>query len=273
MMRAAGRRREHPQARPGRGRPRAQVRARALRRGPAAGAGQPGGARVKSRRRRAASSSPCARCCTALEKSSIREIDPPPARSSIRTATRRWPRSKSEAEPNTVVAVLQKGYLLHDRVLRPALVTVAKAVEKPSAKPHLPTADFEHQRGRPHGKDHRHRPRHHQLAASPSWKAASPRSSRTPKARAPRLRSSPTRTTARSWSARRPSARRSPTRRTPLYAVKRLIGRKFDENEVQKDIELMPYKIVQGRQRRRLGRGARQEDRAAGGLGARSCAR
>ena len=29
-----------------------------------------------------------------------------------------------------------------------------------------------------------------------------------------------------------------------LYAVKRLIGRKFDEKEVQKDIGLMPYKIV-----------------------------
>ncbi len=29
-----------------------------------------------------------------------------------------------------------------------------------------------------------------------------------------------------------------------LYAVKRLIGRKFTEKEVQKDIELMPYKIV-----------------------------
>src|ERR1043165_685638 len=29
-----------------------------------------------------------------------------------------------------------------------------------------------------------------------------------------------------------------------LFAVKRLIGRKFDEKEVQKDIKLMPYKIV-----------------------------
>ncbi len=33
---------------------------------------------------------------------------------------------ESEAEPNTVVQVLQKGYLLHDRVIRPALVTVAR---------------------------------------------------------------------------------------------------------------------------------------------------
>jgi molecular chaperone DnaK len=29
-----------------------------------------------------------------------------------------------------------------------------------------------------------------------------------------------------------------------LYAIKRLIGRKFEEKEVQKDIELMPYKIA-----------------------------
>jgi molecular chaperone DnaK len=32
--------------------------------------------------------------------------------------------------------------------------------------------------------------------------------------------------------------------RNTLYAVKRLIGRKFAEKEVQKDIDLMPYKIV-----------------------------
>ena len=34
---------------------------------------------------------------------------------------------ESDQEPGTVVTVLQKGYLLHDRVLRPALVIVAKA--------------------------------------------------------------------------------------------------------------------------------------------------
>lgn len=31
-----------------------------------------------------------------------------------------------EAEPNTVLQVLQKGYLLHERVIRPALVTVSR---------------------------------------------------------------------------------------------------------------------------------------------------
>ena len=34
---------------------------------------------------------------------------------------------ESDEAPNTIVSVLQKGYLLHDRVLRPALVTVARA--------------------------------------------------------------------------------------------------------------------------------------------------
>jgi len=33
----------------------------------------------------------------------------------------------AETEPNTVVVVVQKGYLLHKRLLRPALVMVAKA--------------------------------------------------------------------------------------------------------------------------------------------------
>ena len=33
----------------------------------------------------------------------------------------------SDAEPNTVVMVMQKGYALNERILRPALVSVAKA--------------------------------------------------------------------------------------------------------------------------------------------------
>ena len=39
---------------------------------------------------------------------------------------------ESEQAPNTVVNVMQKGYLLHERVLRPALVTVAKEKAAPA---------------------------------------------------------------------------------------------------------------------------------------------
>jgi len=38
-------------------------------------------------------------------------------------------------EPNTVVSLMQKGYTLHDRVLRPALVTVAKELENDDRNP------------------------------------------------------------------------------------------------------------------------------------------
>ena len=42
-----------------------------------------------------------------------------------------------------------------------------------------------------------------------------------------------------------PAKRQAVTNPTnTLYAVKRLIGRKFDEKAVQKDIDLMPYKII-----------------------------
>ena len=62
---------------------------------------------------------------SAFEKQSIREIYPvgekfdPHRHQAISMLP-------SEKEPNTIINVLQKGYLLHDRVLRPALVTVAK---------------------------------------------------------------------------------------------------------------------------------------------------
>ncbi len=39
----------------------------------------------------------------------------------------------AEQEANTVVSVLQKGYALHDRILRPALVTVAKPKSEAAA--------------------------------------------------------------------------------------------------------------------------------------------
>ena len=67
----------------------------------------------------------------AFDRFSIVEVDPagqkfdPHRHQAISTR-------ESDAEPNTVLQVLQKGYLLNERVVRPALVIVAKAVEKPA---------------------------------------------------------------------------------------------------------------------------------------------
>jgi molecular chaperone GrpE len=63
---------------------------------------------------------------TCFEKSSIKEINPPgekfdPHRHQAMTAV------ESDQAPNTVLHVFQKGYMLNDRILRPALVTVSKA--------------------------------------------------------------------------------------------------------------------------------------------------
>ena len=62
---------------------------------------------------------------SALERNKVVEINPP-------AATRFDPHQHqaismvpAEQDANTVVSVLQKGYLIADRVLRPALVTVA----------------------------------------------------------------------------------------------------------------------------------------------------
>jgi molecular chaperone GrpE len=62
----------------------------------------------------------------AFDKNQVREVNPAgerfdPHRHQAMTAI------ESDKAPNTVLHVMQKGYLLNDRVLRPALVTVAKA--------------------------------------------------------------------------------------------------------------------------------------------------
>ncbi|MGH8689846.1 MAG: nucleotide exchange factor GrpE [Burkholderiales bacterium] len=68
---------------------------------------------------------------SALEKSSIREIDPKPGERFDPHRHQAMAAVEAQAEPNTVVSVLQKGYGLYDRVLRPALVTVAKSASDP----------------------------------------------------------------------------------------------------------------------------------------------
>ncbi len=47
---------------------------------------------------------------------------------------------ESDAEPNTIVGVVQKGYALHERVVRPALVTVARAKAAPGNAANDPAA-------------------------------------------------------------------------------------------------------------------------------------
>jgi molecular chaperone GrpE len=80
----------------------------------------------------------------ALDKANIREINPGPGerfdpyRHQAMAAVESPPGAPGETrrlEPNTVVSVMQKGYSLADRVLRPALVTVAKAVENQPGNP------------------------------------------------------------------------------------------------------------------------------------------
>jgi molecular chaperone GrpE len=68
---------------------------------------------------------------SALEKSSIREIDPKPGERFDPHRHQAMAAVEAKADPNTIVTVMQKGYSLHDRVLRPALVTVAKAPSDP----------------------------------------------------------------------------------------------------------------------------------------------
>lgn len=63
----------------------------------------------------------------ALDQGQVSAVDPAPGERFDPHRHEAMTAVESDAEPNTVLAVMQKGYLLHDRVLRPALVTVAKA--------------------------------------------------------------------------------------------------------------------------------------------------
>ena len=72
----------------------------------------------------------------ALDKGNIREINPTPGERFDPYRHQAMAAVEAQTDPNTVVSVMQKGYVLADRVLRPALVTVAKApVEKSAGNP------------------------------------------------------------------------------------------------------------------------------------------
>jgi molecular chaperone GrpE len=63
----------------------------------------------------------------AFERAGVAEVNPAPGQRFDPHRHQAMAAVESDQEPNTVVAVLQKGYTLHDRVVRPALVSVAKA--------------------------------------------------------------------------------------------------------------------------------------------------
>ncbi len=64
---------------------------------------------------------------SAFEKAAVTEMNPAPGEKFDPHHHQAMTAVESDAEPNTVVSVMQKGYRLHDRVIRPALVLVAKA--------------------------------------------------------------------------------------------------------------------------------------------------
>jgi molecular chaperone GrpE len=64
---------------------------------------------------------------SALEKFHVVVIDPTGDRFDPNRHQAISMLESTEHEPNTVMSVMQKGYALHERVLRPAFVTVAKA--------------------------------------------------------------------------------------------------------------------------------------------------
>lgn len=72
----------------------------------------------------------------AFHKFSLHEINPAPGERFDPHRHQAMATVPSEAEPNTIAAVMQKGYGIHERTLRPALVTVTRAaVENPGRNP------------------------------------------------------------------------------------------------------------------------------------------
>lgn len=68
----------------------------------------------------------------AMEKFGARELNPLGVRfdPNLHEAMAMVP--TGEAEPNTVIQVIQKGYVLNERLIRPAKVLIAQAVPKPA---------------------------------------------------------------------------------------------------------------------------------------------
>lgn len=66
----------------------------------------------------------------ALEKIGVTELDPVGEKLNPEHHQAMSMLPSDEHEPNTIMTVMQKGYLLNDRLMRPAMVVVAKAPEE-----------------------------------------------------------------------------------------------------------------------------------------------
>ena len=64
-----------------------------------------------------------------LERHGISKINPDGKKFDYNLHQAMFEVPTDEAEPGTVVQVVQPGYMLHDRLIRPAMVGVSKAVE------------------------------------------------------------------------------------------------------------------------------------------------
>ena len=161
----------------------------------------------------------------------------------------------ADQEPNTVVSVLQKGYSIADRVLRPGprhghraqiSFRCGRALEKSPTYPHLIHIVFNnlfstrsHNMGRIIGID---------LGTTNSCVSIMEGNTTKVIENSEGARTTPSIVAYQEdgevlvgASAKRQAVTNP---RNTLYAIKRLIGRKFTEKEVQKDINLMPYSIV-----------------------------
>ena len=65
-----------------------------------------------------------------MEKLGIEEIDPINEKFNAEKHQAMTMQPSADVEPNTVIAVMQKGYSLNERLIRPAMVMVSKAVEE-----------------------------------------------------------------------------------------------------------------------------------------------
>ena len=69
----------------------------------------------------------------ALEKSGVVSVDPMGEAFDPEFHQAMTMQPSAEAEPGTILAVMQKGYVLNERLIRPAMVIVTKAIDEDAA--------------------------------------------------------------------------------------------------------------------------------------------